>query len=292
MLNNVRTFKGVKTLKSLLMQKRGVSLSNFKPNKLVELSFNDKTGIATVSMNRPPVNAFDRGHFLALQETLQKLEDNKECRGMILASSRDNIFSAGLDVAEFNFDDLERVAAFWTLFQDIWLKLFTTSYPTVAAINGYCPAGSCVMSLACEYRVMVADPRFRIGLNEVHLGIVAPKWALLATRDTVSYRPAELALTTGKMFSPEEAQTLGLVDELAKDKVDALSKAEKFLVENFSSVNPIARKLTKLSLREPTTNWLMKNKKWDLDFFMDHFSKPDVQENLRNYMENLKNKKK
>jgi hypothetical protein len=45
------------------------------------------------------------------------------------------VFSAGLDILEMYKPKPDRVTAFWTALQDMWLKLFGSSYPTVAAIN-------------------------------------------------------------------------------------------------------------------------------------------------------------
>jgi 3,2-trans-enoyl-CoA isomerase len=68
----------------------------------------------------------------------------------------------------------ERLRQFWTALQDVWLKLYGSSFPTAAAITGHSPAGGCLLALSCEYRVML--PNFTIGLNETKLGIVAPSW--------------------------------------------------------------------------------------------------------------------
>lgn len=48
-------------------------------------------------------------------------------------------------------------------------------------------------------------------------------------RRTIPNRTAELALTTGDLFSVDEALKIGLIDEVATDKNDAIQKAEKFL---------------------------------------------------------------
>jgi len=49
-------------------------------------------------------------------------------------------------------------------------------------------------------------------------------------RNVISNRDTELALTTGRLFTTDEALKIGLIDEVAKDKADAVAKAEKFLV--------------------------------------------------------------
>ncbi|TNN61616.1 Enoyl-CoA delta isomerase 1, mitochondrial [Liparis tanakae] len=41
---------------------------------------------------------------------------------------------------------------------------------------GSSPAGGCLMSMTCDYRIMADNPRYSIGLNETQLGIVVPFW--------------------------------------------------------------------------------------------------------------------
>lgn len=91
-------------------------------------------------------------------------------------------------------------------------------------------------------------PKFTIGLNETQLGIVAPTWFQGPMRNTIGERQAEIALTTGRMFTTDEALKIGLVDELASDKADALAKAEKFL-NRFAKIPNVARTMTKMQFR-------------------------------------------
>ncbi|XP_059476411.1 enoyl-CoA delta isomerase 1, mitochondrial-like [Neocloeon triangulifer] len=256
--------------------------------KLVDLSINEKTGIATLTMNRPPVNSLNLELLQGLSKALQELEDNRKCRGMILTSSSPTVFSAGLDIMEMYKPKPDRVKAFWSTLQEVWLQLFGSSYPTVAAINGHSPAGGCLLSLSCEYRVMVG-PQYTIGLNETKLGIVAPKWFMSSMLAAIPYRQTELALTTGRMFSTEEALKIGLIDEVATDKADAIAKAEKFL-GLFAKIHPVARKLTKLNLRNDALDWLQQNRELDLNIFLSFVNQPIVQSSLEKYLEALKNK--
>ncbi|KAG8236576.1 hypothetical protein J437_LFUL015762 [Ladona fulva] len=85
------------------------------------------------------------------------------------------VFTAGLDIKEMCKPKPDRIKAFWTALQGVWLKLYGSSFPTVAAINGHSPAGGCLLAVCCEYRVMVG-PSYRIGPNETQLGIVIPIW--------------------------------------------------------------------------------------------------------------------
>lgn len=49
-------------------------------------------------------------------------------------------------------------------------------------------------------------------------------------RNVISSRQTELALSTGQLFTTDEALKIGLIDEVATDKADAVAKAEKFLL--------------------------------------------------------------
>lgn len=89
---------------------------------------------------------------------------------------------------------------------------------------------------------------YNIGLNETKLGIVAPFWFISSMKNAISARESELALTSGKLYTTEEAFKIGLVDEIAVDKDDALARAEKFF-KRFAGIHPLARALTKQLLR-------------------------------------------
>lgn len=54
---------------------------------------------------------------------------------LIYEQSSKTVFSAGLDITEMYKPDPVRSKAFWKALQDVWLKLYGSSYPTAAAIN-------------------------------------------------------------------------------------------------------------------------------------------------------------
>lgn len=256
--------------------------------KLVDVKLNDKSGIAVVSMQRLPVNGLNLELLTELSETLDELDSN-HARGMILTSASDTVFSAGLDIMEMYKPKPERVRAFWSALQDVWLKLYGSSFPTAAAINGHSPAGGCLLSMCCEYRVMVKN--YTIGLNETQLGIVAPDWFICTMKNTISARDAELALTTGKLFTTDEALKVGMIDEIADDKADAMAKAESFFTR-FAKIHPLARQLTKTALRGKDLGGLMDNREEDIEKFLFFVNQPKVQQSLELYVQALKKKSK
>lgn len=100
--------------------------------------------------------------------------------------------------------------------------------------------------MSCEYRVMLDN--LTMGLNETQLGAVAPNWFICTMQNTISKRNSELALTTGRLFKTDEALKIGLVDEIAADKNEALAKSEAF-ISRFTRIPPLARAATKIALR-------------------------------------------
>ncbi|XP_057653160.1 enoyl-CoA delta isomerase 1, mitochondrial-like [Diorhabda carinulata] len=252
--------------------------------KLLSVSVNDKTGVATVEMQRPPVNSLNLDLINEISATLTDLENNNS-RGLILTSKKDGVFSAGLDILEMYKPEQERLKAFWISLQDTWLKLYGSSYPTVALINGHSPAGGCLLSLCCEYRIMLKN--YTIGLNETQLGIVAPKWFIRSMVNVIGLRQAELGLTQGYMFSTDEALKIGMIDVIVDNKEGGLIEADAYL-QRFAKILPGPRSLTKTYIREESIKFMEDIREDDLERFLLYTNQPAVQAGLGKYIESLK----
>ncbi|KAM7346131.1 enoyl-CoA delta isomerase 1, mitochondrial-like [Cochliomyia hominivorax] len=252
--------------------------------KLVTVEINDKTGIATLSLNRPPVNALNFELLEAFKEAIKSIENNKY-KGLILTSTNNRVFCSGLDIKELYEPDPERFKQFYAALKDSWLALYSCRLPTAAVINGHSPAGGCVLATCCDFRVMM--PKLTIGLNETHLGLVVPKYIVDSFCNAVARRPAELALTQGKMFTTEEAFEVGLIDEIVECKEEGLQKCEEFL-KRFKSVNPVAMGLTKLQFRKNDIKEFEAERQNELNSFVQRVLTPEFQEQLVTYIENLK----
>jgi len=82
--------------------------------------------------------------------------------------------------------------AFWSAFQDCWIDVYKCSLPTAAAINGHAIAGGAILPTTADYKVMVDNPKLKIGLNEAKFGLVAPPWFVDSLRATVGHRYCNL----------------------------------------------------------------------------------------------------
>ncbi|KAG5675600.1 hypothetical protein PVAND_005492 [Polypedilum vanderplanki] len=257
--------------------------------KLVDVSVDSKTGVSIVSLNRKPVNSLSLELFKEFCGVMDDLESEK-VRGMILKSSCDNVFSSGLDITElYPHPDEDRFHAFWLWFQETWIKLYGSSFPTVAFINGHAPAGGCVLAISCEYRIML--PYYKIGLNEAPVGIVAPDWVVNSLKSVLASRKAEQLLTSGRLLDTQEAFDIGLIDKIVNNEEEALARSEEFF-STFDNVPKLARALTKQQVRKNEISKLIKNRSNDAKLFLNHILRPETQKIIGSYFKSLKDRKK
>src|SRR5262245_65510790 len=135
----------------------------------------------------------------------------------VLLTGAGDAFSAGLDLKHVVSLDQPGMARFLALLEDLVATLFAHPGPTVAAVNGHAIAGGCVLALCCDHRVITAEPRVRIGLNEVALGVPFPPRTLAAVLHRIPPRSRDEVLLGAELHPPDAALRLGLVDEIAAD---------------------------------------------------------------------------
>ena len=169
-------------------------------------------GIHEIRMARPPVNALTIDLVRALREAITEAPANG-ARGIVVSGAQ-GMFSAGVDVPALLQCDRAGVEAFWNEFFALCGAIAVSSVPTVAAITGHSPAGGAVISLFFDYRVM-AHGVYKIGLNEVQVGMSVPEPIQFAMRRIVGAYRAERLIVAGAMVDAEQAHAIGLVDELA-----------------------------------------------------------------------------
>uniref|UniRef100_A0A096LQ01 Enoyl-CoA delta isomerase 1, mitochondrial n=1 Tax=Poecilia formosa TaxID=48698 RepID=A0A096LQ01_POEFO len=255
----------------------------------LKVDHDQTTGVAVMHMQSPPVNSLSLDFLTEICITLEKLEMDKGCRGLIITSSQPKVFSAGLDILEMYGKSPERCGEFWKAVQEMWLKLYGSNMVTIAAINGSSPAGGCLMSITCDYRIMADNPRYSIGLNETMLGIVAPFWFKETMVNTVGHRNTEISLELGLLYKPAEALNIGLVDQLVPE--DQVLSAATQTMTKWLAIPEHARQITKSMMRKSTIEKLRSNREADIQNFVNFITKESIQKSLRMYMEMLKQKK-
>lgn len=172
----------------------------------------DHERVRELRLNRPPVNALISELITALREAIEQAP--RDGARAIVISGTNGFFSAGLDVRMLVGLDHPGMTVLWRELYALMKSLATSPIPIAAALTGHAPAGGTVIALYCDWRVM-ARGDFRVGLNEVQVGIPLPPVILAALQRQVGQRQAERLAAGGLLLSPEEALKAALVDELA-----------------------------------------------------------------------------
>ncbi|XP_036135108.1 enoyl-CoA delta isomerase 1, mitochondrial [Molossus molossus] len=246
-------------------------------------------GIAVMKFKNPPVNSLSLEFLTEFVISLEKLENDKTFRGVILTSDRPGVFSAGLDLREMCGRNPAHCAEYWKAVQELWLRLYLSNLVVIAAVNGSSPAGGCLIALTCDYRVLADNPKYLMGLNETLLGIVAPFWFKDTLVNTIGHRAAERALQLGLLFPPAEALQVGMVDKVVPE--DQVQSTALSVMAQWLAIPDHARQLTKNMMRKATVDRLVKERDSDIKNFVSFISRDSIQKYLQMYLEKLKQKK-
>jgi len=171
----------------------------------------DHDQLREIRMDRPPANALNLDMVTSLNDAMAAASEDG-VPGLVL-SGREGMFSGGLDVPELLGEPRPVIADFWQRFFALTRALADAPMPVAAAITGHAPAGGAVLALHCDYRVGALG-NWKIGLNEVQVGLAVPSTILQALADQVGLRRARHLTTAGRMVEMNEALEIGLVDEL------------------------------------------------------------------------------
>jgi methylglutaconyl-CoA hydratase len=169
--------------------------------------------LAIVTLNRPDKrNAISPQMISELQSALDAVEKSPARIGIITGAGK--AFCAGMDLETLsaiarqsqqeNMDDSRKMAH---MFRRIW----SFSKPLIAAVNGAALAGGCGIATLCDFTLAVPEAKF--GYTEVKIGFLPAIVSVFLTRQIGDKRARDLLLT-GRLVSAEEAQQLGLVNEI------------------------------------------------------------------------------
>jgi len=168
--------------------------------------------ILELQLDRPPANALNQALLAAVRGAVEAAPG--EGREAIVISGRPGMFSAGLDVPELLQLDRVGMTEMWGEFFATLRALAQSPIPIAAAVTGHSPAGGAVLTLFCDHRVM-AEGDFKIGLNEVQVGLTLSEAIYGPLRRLVGARQAEKLAVAGALIPATQACALGWIDELA-----------------------------------------------------------------------------
>jgi methylglutaconyl-CoA hydratase len=213
----------------------------------------EEYGVCTITLNRP-----ERRNAMTpemQQELIAAMREAAagDCRVVVFAGAGES-FCAGLDLSALqgindrsaaeHAEDSERIAL-------LFRTLYDLPKPTIAAVHGAAVAGGTGLATMCDFTLAVPGAKF--GYTEVRIGFVpAVVSAFLVLQ--IGEKAARDLLLTGRLFTSEEAERLGLVNEVVP--LDKLAARTVELVGVLKTNSPEALTATKRLLRAQSKAWL------------------------------------
>lgn len=171
--------------------------------------------VAVVIIDNPPVNALSLHMREPLFAALVELDADASVTAVVVTCGG-RTFVSGADISEFGSPKSLQSPNL----PELCAKLETLSKPSVAAIHGTALGGGFELALSCHYRV--ADKGAKVGLPEVHLGLIPGSGGTVRLPRAVGAIKALDMIISGKPIGAEEARNAGAIDAVAEaDLVEA-----------------------------------------------------------------------
>jgi enoyl-CoA hydratase/carnithine racemase len=247
-----------------------------------------KDNVAVLALDRGKANAINTEMVEELRKTIARLYDDDSISGMII-TGKEGFFSAGLDLIEIYDYNEHQIREFWNSFMQLISELASFKKPAIAAINGHCPAGGCVLSLCCDYRIM-ADGKYIIGLNELPVSIIAPAGIFYLYGFWLGNANAYRFLLEGKLMNPAEALSFGLIDKITSAEL-ILAEAESQL-QSYLKINQAAWQQSKVNLRKDLIEKLNTGQAEMIEVMLKQWWSPETRATLQTIIDRLHSKSK
>ncbi|MEM8826973.1 MAG: enoyl-CoA hydratase-related protein, partial [Pseudomonadota bacterium] len=204
----------------------------------------DADGILTLIIDLPgqSMNVINNDLQRDMATLIEKIASDDSIKGAVITSGKDSGFMAGADLKGMDFSGggdgsgggkskmatiFDAVFALNRMLRD----LETCGKPVACAINGLALGGGLEVALACHYRVAADDPKLKLGLPEVLVGLMPGAGGTQRLPRLMGVQPALMYLIQGNNMSPQEAQGFGVVNEIAP-KAEIVDKAKAWVKAN------------------------------------------------------------
>ncbi|MBM4382021.1 MAG: crotonase/enoyl-CoA hydratase family protein [Deltaproteobacteria bacterium] len=200
-----------------------------------------RDGVAVLAFDDGRANAVSHAAIDALNGSLGRAE--KEAGAAVLLG-RPGRFSAGFDLSVIN-QGIDASRALVTAGGELLVRILESDVPVVAACSGHALAMGALMLLASDYRVG-ARGAFKIGLNEVAIGLTLPVFALELARARIAREHLARATNLAEVYDPDGALAAGYLDRVVAPEqleAEALAAAQPLTKLNRAAYRGTKRKL-------------------------------------------------
>ncbi|MDB9822514.1 enoyl-CoA hydratase-related protein [Deltaproteobacteria bacterium] len=195
--------------------------------------FSVEGNVAVLKFNRPKaLNAVNPDVFHEVNDALERIEEDRSIKVLILTGEGDKAFVAGADIS--HMIDLSPLQAkeFSRNGQDLLFRLEKLPIPVIACVNGFALGGGCEIAMACDF--IYASENAKFGQPEINLGLIPGFGGTQRLSRLVGKAMAKEICMTGAMISARDAKDMGLVNKIIPQ--------DKLWEETVKTANIIAEK--------------------------------------------------
>ncbi|MES1176302.1 MAG: fatty acid oxidation complex subunit alpha FadJ [Myxococcales bacterium] len=179
-------------------------------------------GVAVLRFDVPgeAVNTLRQSFAAELTAALERLSAWEQLKAVVFISGKPDGFIAGADIHVLHaVERAEQATELSLAGQSALAALAGFRVPVVAAIHGACLGGGLELALACAARVATNDPKTKLGLPEVQLGVLPGLGGTQRLPRLIGLAAALDLLLTGKQLDGKRALRMGLIDELVPPSI-------------------------------------------------------------------------
>ncbi|HVU66146.1 MAG TPA: enoyl-CoA hydratase-related protein [Ktedonobacteraceae bacterium] len=187
-------------------------------------------GVAIIELTNPPANTYSYEMMSQLDAAILRARFDESVHVLLLRGEGEKFFSAGADISMLNAVTPTFKYYFCLHANETLIRLEQTPKLVIAALNGHTVGGGLEIALACDIRLARRDPKSKIGLPEVNLGVLPGTGGTQRLARALPKNKAIELMTEGKLISFEEALDLGLINYIYEpehywDEVMAYAKS-------------------------------------------------------------------
>jgi enoyl-CoA hydratase len=206
------------------------------------LAYERNDRIASIALDDGKVNALS---ITMLRELHAALDQAEADEAVVVLGGREGYLSAGFDLGVFRSEP-ERLPEMLRLGATLCERLLSFPTPVLVASTGHAIAAGSFLLLSADARIGVEGP-FKIGLNEVRIGLTMPLFVVELARHRLVPAHFDRAVISAVMYEPAEAVTAGFLDCVVAP--DDLREAAAAAAAELAGLNPDAHAATKLGAR-------------------------------------------
>ncbi len=211
---------------------------------MTDLATYSRSGpIGTIVMDDGKANVMSLAMLNALHAAFDRAEADKT---VVILKARGRHFSGGFDLNVFAKGSAEDQYLMLKAGAELALRILSFPTPVVAACHGNAFPMGAFLIMSSDHRI-AAEGDYRIGMNEVAIGLTVPRFAIEIARQRLTPAYFSRVVMTAEMFAPVEAVTAGFFDRVVAPEVLDRSAEEAALA--LSTLDMAAHAATKARAR-------------------------------------------